>query len=252
MEDLFTLSALAAFVTLTILEIVLGIDNIVVVAIVADRLPEEQRARARNIGLLLAMVFRIALLFAISAVMRLEQGLFTVFDHEYSGKDLIMIGGGVFLLAKATKELHATVEGEAHGGGGGVGSSFAKAIVTIVAMDAVFSIDSVLTAIGLSDQLPIMVSAIVISVMVMLIFAKRVSLFIARHPTTKVLALAFLLLIGVLLVVDGFGNHVPRGYVYFALGFSVFVEAVNIRMKVRRSLAQEQFERVREESRGGH
>ncbi|MHC4977054.1 MAG: TerC family protein, partial [Planctomycetota bacterium] len=156
-----------------------------------------------------------------------------------------------FLLAKATKELHATVEGEAHASAGAV-STFARAIVTIVVMDAVFSIDSVLTAIGLSDQLPIMVAAIVISVMVMLIFAKRVSLFIARHPTTKVLALAFLLLIGVLLTVDGFGHHVPRGYVYFALGFSVFIEAVNIRMKVKRSLAQEQFEQVREESRRTH
>jgi predicted tellurium resistance membrane protein TerC len=239
MAELLTLNALAAFATLTVLEIVLGIDNIVVVAIVANRLPQEQRDRARTTGLLLAMVFRIGLLFAITLVMRLSDTLFTLMEHEYSGKDLIMIAGGVFLLAKATKELHATVEGEAHGGAGAVATTFAKAIVTIVVMDVVFSIDSVLTAIGLSEQFTIMVAAIVISVIIMIIFAGSVSRFIARHPTTKILALAFLLLIGVLLVVDGFGTHVPRGYVYFALGFSVLVEAFNIRMKAKRSLAQE-------------
>jgi predicted tellurium resistance membrane protein TerC len=237
MEELLTLNALAAFVTLTILEIILGIDNVVVVAIVADRLEESLRAKARFIGLSLAMVMRIALLFAITWLTRLEGGLFTLFEHEYSGRDLIMLVGGVFLIAKATKELHASVEGEAHASGKAA-PSFGAAIVTIVAMDVVFSVDSVLTAVGLSEQLPIMVAAIVISVVVMLVFAGTISRFIAKHPTTKVLALSFLLLIGVLLVADGLGHHVPRGYVYFALGFSVLVEAANIRMRVKRSIAQ--------------
>jgi predicted tellurium resistance membrane protein TerC len=238
MEELLTLQSLAAFLTLTLLEVVLGIDNVVVVAIVAERLEEKVRAKARVIGLTLAMVLRIALLFAITWLMKLTQPLFSVFDKEFTGKDLVMIGGGVFLLAKATKELHAAVEGEAHKGGKAA-ASFGAAIATIVAMDVVFSIDSVLTAVGMTKHIAIMVAAVVIAVGVMIAFSGALSRFISKHPTTKVLALAFLLLIGVLLVADGLGHHVPRGYIYFALGFSVLVEGFNIRMRVRRSLAQE-------------
>ena len=247
-DSLLTLNALAAFLTLTVLEVVLGIDNVVVVAIVAERLEESVRAKARAIGLSLAMLMRIALLFAITWLMKLNNALFTLFDHEFSGKDLIMIAGGIFLLAKATKELHAAVEGEAHAGGKAA-TTFASAITTIVAMDVVFSIDSVLTAVGLTEHIAIMVAAVVIAVGVMIAFSGMLSRFIAKHPTTKVLALSFLLLIGVLLVADGLGHHVPRGYIYFALGFSVLVEGFNIRMRVKRSLAQEAISAINHGSR---
>jgi len=232
--ELLTFQALAAFVTLTVLEVVLGIDNIVVIAIVTGRLPEERRPAARRIGLSLAMLMRIAMLLGIAWIITLTEPIVTAFGHEFSWKDFIMIGGGLFLLAKATKELHATVEGVDHEASARGAPSFMSAITQIILLDAVFSIDSVLTAIGMTDLLLIMIAAIVVAIGVMLVFAGAISGFIERHPTTKVLALAFLLLIGVLLVAEGLGQHVPRGYVYFALTFSLGVEALNIRARMKR------------------
>lgn len=233
-ENLLTFQALAAFLTLTLLEVVLGIDNIVVIAIVTGRLPEERRAAARRIGLSLAMLMRIGLLLGIAWIISLTKPLFEAFGYEFSWKDLIMIAGGLFLIAKATKELHATVEGVDHHAASRGAPSFMSAITQIILLDAVFSIDSVLTAVGMTEQVPIMIAAIVVAVGVMLVFAGAVSAFIERNPTTKVLALAFLLLIGVLLVADGLGQHVPRGYVYFALAFSLAVEGLNIRARIKR------------------
>lgn len=234
MAELLTFQALAAFLTLTLLEVVLGIDNIVVIAIVTGRLPKERQASARRVGLSLAMLMRIGLLLGIAWIVTLTQPLFEALGYEFSWKDLIMISGGLFLLAKATKELHATVEGVGHHAASRGAPSFMGAITQILILDAVFSIDSVLTAVGMTHQVPIMIAAIVVAVGVMLVFAGAVSAFIERNPTTKVLALAFLLLIGVLLVADGLGEHVPRGYVYFALAFSLAVEALNIRARVKR------------------
>jgi predicted tellurium resistance membrane protein TerC len=218
--------------TLTALEVVLGIDNIVFLTVLAGRLPPEEQPRARRVGLALALGTRLALLFAITWLMGLTRPLFAPFGHEVSGRDLILLAGGLFLLAKATHEIHAQLEvpSEERGPRAG-GSSFAAVVSQIALLDVVFSLDSVITAVGMVGELEIMVAAVVIAVGVMLFFAGPVGGFVSRHPTMKMLALAILLLVGVMLVAEGMGQHVPRGYVYFAMAFSVGVELLNLRVR---------------------
>ncbi len=231
MELLTSPETWIALLTLTILEIVLGIDNIVFISILTDKLPVEQQDRARKIGLSLAMGMRIALLLAISWVIGLTAPLFTILGQELSGRDLILIGGGLFLLAKATVEIHETLEGEkAHEVKRG-SASFRSVIVQIVLLDAVFSLDSVITAVGMADEVIVMIAAVVIAIGVMLVAAAPLAAFVSRHPTVKMLALSFLLLIGMSLVGEGLDLHIPKGYVYFAMGFSVFVEMLNLRLR---------------------
>jgi predicted tellurium resistance membrane protein TerC len=221
-----------ALVTLTVLEVVLGIDNIVFISILSDKLPESQRARARNAGLGLAMVMRILLLLAISWVIGLTATLFSVFGNEISGRDIILIIGGLFLLGKATFEIHEKLEGEeSHEGAAKVSATFVGVLTQIVLLDAVFSLDSVITAVGMADEIAVMIAAVVIAIGVMLLSAGAISNFVNRHPTVKMLALSFLLLIGMSLVAEGWELHIPKGYIYFAMGFSVFVEALNLRIR---------------------
>ncbi|CAN5447391.1 MAG: TerC family protein [Acidimicrobiia bacterium] len=223
-----------SFLTLAVLEIVLGIDNVVFISILAGKLPAAQQARARNLGLGLAMLMRIVLLLGISWVIGLTATLFEVLNQEISGRDLILVGGGLFLLAKATFEIHEKLEGEdAHTATGAV-ASFGAVIVQIVALDAVFSLDSVITAVGMADEIGVMIAAVIVAVAVMLLSARVISEFVNRHPTVKMLALSFLLLIGMSLVAEGFDVHIPKGYIYFAMGFSILVEALNLRMRGRR------------------
>ena len=227
----------AALLTLTVLEIVLGIDNIVFIAIMANKLPAHEQAKARFFGLGLAMASRIALLFSIFWVMSLTKPLFGVFGHEFSGRDLILLGGGLFLLAKATHELHEKVrEIEEHEGPHvpTTGPSFMSTIVQIMILDIVFSLDSVITAVGMANEVWIMVTAVVIAVLVMMAFSGWISTFIQENPTVKVLALAFLLLIGVVLVAEGMGQHISKGYIYSAMAFSVFVEFLNMKAGTRK------------------
>jgi predicted tellurium resistance membrane protein TerC len=221
----------AALVTLTALEIVLGIDNIIFISILAGKLPAEQQARARTTGLAAAMLSRIALLFSLAWVMRLTAPLFSIIGREISGRDLILIGGGLFLLAKATHEIHTKMEGEDEHGVSRAVSSFAGVIVQILILDVVFSLDSVITAIGMADEIAVMVAAVVVAVIFMMVFAGMVSDFVHRHPTVKMLALSFLLMIGLSLVAEGLGQHIPKGYIYFAMAFSVFVEMLNLRVR---------------------
>jgi predicted tellurium resistance membrane protein TerC len=236
MAELITTDNLIALLTLTGLEIVLGIDNIVFISILVGKLPAEQQASARRVGLLLAMGMRIALLLAISWVIGLTQPLLTVMGHAFAGRDLVLLIGGLFLVAKATWEIHDKLEGEEHGPSGVKAVASLAAIVTqIVLLDIVFSLDSVITAVGMARHVEIMIAAVVVSVGVMLLFAASISVFIERHPTMKMLALSFLLLIGVMLVVDGFGQHVSKGYIYFAMAFSLFVEVLNIRIRRTRA-----------------
>jgi len=237
--ELFTAENAIALLTLTTLEVVLGIDNLVVIAILTGKLPPEQRARARRVGLLAAMGMRIALLLTLSWIIGLSGALFTVAGNEFSGRDLIMLAGGLFLIAKATHEIHTKVEGpEEHPRAEQrVFSSLGSVIAQIMAFDLVFSIDSVITAIGLARAIPVMVAAIVIAVATMMVFATPVSEFVERHPSIKMLALSFLLLIGVLLVAEGMGAHLDRGYVYFAMGFSLVVELLNLRARHRPTAA---------------
>jgi predicted tellurium resistance membrane protein TerC len=222
-----------ALVTLTALEIVLGIDNIIFLSIVAGKLPAHQQRKARRIGLVGAMVMRLALLFSLAWIMRLTGPLFEILGQEISGRDLILIGGGLFLLAKGTHEIHDKLEGEEGRASGKVAHSFAGVIAQIMALDMIFSLDSVITAVGMVKEVWVMAAAIIIAVVVMLISVEPLSAFVERHPTIKVLALAFLLLIGVTLIAEGFGHEIPRGYIYFALGFSVFVEMLNLRVRKR-------------------
>ena len=222
--------AWVALLTLTILEIVLGIDNIVFIAILADRVKESARARARRVGLAIAITTRILLLFSITLIMRLTEPVFSLFGEEFSGRDLILIAGGVFLLFKSTREIHHKLEGEGDGRGGAAGTaSFTSVVVQIALLDIVFSLDSVITAVGLAEDLAVMVLAILIAGFFMIVSAEKVSGFVARHPTVKVLALSFLLLIGMSLVAEGWDQHIPKGYIYFAMGFSIFVEMINLR-----------------------
>ena len=226
-----TSESLLALVTLTVLEIVLGVDNVIFISILSARLPAEQQKRARRTGLLAAMVMRILLLLSIAWIIRLTAPLFSLAGRGISGRDLILIGGGLFLLAKATLEIHARLEGEEEHGTARVVPSFAAVIAQIMALDIVFSLDSVITAVGMADEIAIMVAAVVLAVAIMMFSAEPVSRFIGRHPTVKVLALAFLLLIGVSLVGEGVGMHIPKGYIYFAMAFSVFVEMINLRVR---------------------
>jgi len=223
-----------ALATLTALEIVLGIDNIIFIAILAGRLPEHLQAKGRNIGLAMAMITRIALLFSITLIMRLTEPWFTIFTQEISGRDVILIVGGLFLLAKSTLEIHKSLEGvEAHATKKVVRhhASFGGVITQIMLLDIVFSLDSVITAVGLANQIAIMVAAIVIAVIVMILLAGAISRFVEGHPTIKMLALSFLLLVGMALMGEGFALHIPKGYIYFAMAFSTFVEMLNLRLR---------------------
>lgn len=227
-----------ALVTLTAIEVVLGIDNIVFIAILAGRLPERQQARGRTIGLGLAMVTRIALLFSLTLIMRLTRPLFTLLAQAISGRDIVLIAGGLFLLAKSTHEIHGALEGGQQGEKTAkrANAAFAGVILQIMILDIVFSLDSVITAIGLTDQLAIMVAAIVIAVIFMMCLSGAISSFIEQHPTLKILALSFLLLIGVALIGEGLELHIPKGYIYFAMAFSVFVEMLNLRVRKTRAV----------------
>jgi predicted tellurium resistance membrane protein TerC len=230
MEWLTDPQAWIAFVTLVALELVLGIDNIVFITILSGRLPGDQPRKARLVGLSLAMLMRIGLLFSLSWIIGLTAPLLEVRGYELSTRDLILIAGGLFLIAKSTHEIHQKLEG----GGettGRAGAAFLSVIIQIVLLDIVFSLDSVLTAIGMAQHIEIMVAAVVIAVIFMMLFSGVVGDFVQRHPTVKMLALSFLLLIGVTLIADGFGQHIPRGYIYFAMGFSVFVEMLNLRLR---------------------
>jgi predicted tellurium resistance membrane protein TerC len=221
-----------ALLTLTALEIVLGIDNIIFISILAGKLPVGQQARARTLGLGLAMGTRILLLLSLSWIIGLEEPLFDVFSRGFSGRDLILLGGGLFLLAKATYEIHEKLEGEeSHGTTGRAAASFASVIFQILLLDIVFSLDSVITAVGMADDIGVMIAAVVIAIGVMLVSAGPISDFVNNHPTVKMLALSFLLLIGFSLVAEGFGQHIEKGYIYFAMGFSVFVEMLNLRLR---------------------
>ena len=219
--------------TLTVLEIVLGIDNIIFISILAGKLPHEQQARARRLGLVGAMVTRIALLAALAWIIRLTAPLFHVFGHPFSGRDLILIAGGLFLIAKSTHEIHEGLEGDADYRGVRVRASFAAVVGQIILLDIVFSLDSVITAVGMARHLPVMIAAVVLAVGVMMFAAAPISNFVHRHPTVKMLALSFLLMIGLSLIADGLGQHIAKGYIYFAMGFSVFVEILNIRVRSR-------------------
>ncbi|HUR26558.1 MAG TPA: TerC family protein [Planctomycetota bacterium] len=235
MQEFFTTENLIALLTLTSLEIVLGIDNIVFLSIITGKLPVEQRPKARTLGLAMAMLMRIALLLAIKWVMGLVEPLFEPFQHPISGKDLILFFGGLFLVAKATHEIHERMEGEAPTNEGGrAHPSFVSVIVQITLLDIVFSLDSVITAVGMAQHIETMIAAVIVAVIVMMVFSAKVSGFIERHPTLKMLALSFLILIGVMLVAEAFGQHVDKGYIYFAMAFSLVVEILNIRMHTKK------------------
>lgn len=222
-----------ALTTLTLLEIVLGIDNIVFISILASKLPQHKQEKARIIGLAVAMLTRLLLLSSLFLLTKLTKPLFSIFSHEVSGRDLILLAGGLFLLAKATTELHAKLEGAEGHAEASLKTSFASVITQIAILDIVFSLDSVITAIGMAEDLEVMAIAIIIAVIFMMIFAGKVSRFIDRHPTLKILALSFLLMIGLALVAEGVGLHIPKGYIYFAMGFSLFVEMINLRLRPR-------------------
>jgi len=220
-----------ALLTLTVLEIVLGIDNIIFISILVGKLPERQQPRARRLGLFLAMFLRIGLLASLGWMVKLTAPLFTVLHQEISGRDLILLAGGLFLIFKSTREIHERLEGEEGEGNARVAAGFAAVIVQILLLDIIFSLYSVITAVGMANHLGVMIAAVVLAVGVMMFAAAPISDFVARHPTIKVLALAFLLLIGVSLTAEAFDRHIPKGYIYFAMAFSVFVEMINLRTR---------------------
>ena len=226
-----TTDGLIALATLTFLEVILGVDNVIFISILSSKLRQDQQLRARRLGLIAAMGMRILLLMTLAWIVRLTAPLFSLFGHDFSGRDLILILGGLFLLAKATLEIHDRLEGDDGHGSAKVRPSFSAVIVQIMLLDIVFSLDSVITAVGMADHLSIMVAAVVVAVTIMMVAAEPISAFVNRHPTVKVLALSFLLLIGLSLVADGFGLHIPKGYIYFAMGFSIFVEMINLRVR---------------------
>ena len=228
-----------AFLTLTALELVLGIDNVVFLSILVDKLPKREREVARIVGLSLAMVMRIALLFLVSWLASLTAPLFTITTWEFSGRDLILIAGGLFLVWKSTTEIHEALEGPPPEKAVKVGATFRGIIVQIVLIDAIFSLDSIITAVGLVDEIAIIIAAVVVSVVGLILFSGPVGRFVSEHPTVKMLALSFLLVIGVVLIADGFDYHVPKGYVYFSLAFSVLVEMLNLRVRGKRGRAPE-------------
>ena len=233
MEWILNPELIMALLTLTVLEIVLGVDNLVFISILANKLPKDQQKSARNIGLFLAMFVRIGLLFSLSWIMKLSEPLFAVLGNELSGRDLILTIGGLFLIFKSTIEIHNHLEGEKDLEKK-IKVGFGNIIFQIVLLDIIFSLDSVITAIGLVDELNIMIIAIVIAIIFMMIFINTISTFIEEHPTIKILALSFLLLIGIALIGDGFGMHIPKGYIYFAMAFSTFVEMVNLKLYKRK------------------
>jgi len=222
-----------AFLTLTALELVLGIDNVIFISILVDKLPPAQREIARRIGLFLAMFMRIGLLLALSWMIGLTAPIFSVFEHEVSGRDLILIAGGLFLVWKSTMEIHQLLEGEEGSESKAVGATFGAVIVQIIIIDMVFSLDSIITAVGMVDRVEVMIAAVVVSVGLMLLFAPAIGRVVTDHPTLKMLALSFLLVVGVVLIADGVETHVPKGYIYFARAFSVMVEVLNIRLRKR-------------------
>lgn len=242
----FTGANITSLVTLTAMETVLGIDNIIFIAILVSRLPKEQQSRTRNIGLVLALIIRVGLLFSISWIMTLTNPLFTLFDHAFSGRDLILLGGGLFLLGKSTFEIHHKIEGdpqihlhEAENLGSKKVVSANMMLFQILILDIVFSLDSVITAVGMASHVPIMIAAMVLSMIIMLVSAGKISGFVEKHPTIKILALSFLLLIGVMLVAESFGAHVSKGYIYFAMAFSLAVELMNMRYRKKQSRVPE-------------
>jgi len=234
MELLADPQAWIAFATLTVLELVLGIDNVIFISILVDKLEPARRELARRLGLFLAMFMRIGLLFLLAWITGLTASLFTVLAQEISGRDLILIAGGLFLLWKSTAEIHQLLEGERGEASAATRATFSAVILQIIVIDIVFSLDSIVTAVGMVDSLAVMVAAVVASVALMMVFAAGIGRFVSAHPTVKMLALAFLFVIGVVLIADGFDQHIPRGYVYFAMAFSVAVEALNIRMRKKR------------------
>jgi predicted tellurium resistance membrane protein TerC len=219
-----------ALATLTFLEIVLGVDNIIFISILSGKLPPEQQLRARRLGLLGAMLMRVGLLFSLAWIARLTDPLFTLV-RPISGRDLILIGGGLFLLGKSTYEIHESLEGEEEHAAGRAVATFASVIAQIMLLDIVFSLDSVITAIGMVDELWVMITAVIVSVGIMMFAAEPISAYVHKHPTIKMLALSFLLLIGMSLILEGVGQHIPKGYIYFAMAFSVFVEMINLRLR---------------------
>lgn len=224
-----------AFGTLMALEIVLGIDNVIFISILAGKLPVEQQKKARTMGLLLAIGTRILLLFSLSWIIGLTEPIFTIIGQAISGRDLILLAGGLFLIAKSTREIHQKLEGEEGHASGGARASFGAIVFQILLLDIVFSLDSVITAVGMVDQLPIMIAAVLVATLVMILSAGSISDFVNRHPTVKILALSFLLLIGFTLLVEGFHYHIPKGYIYFAMAFSVLVEMLNLRLRKKQA-----------------
>lgn len=255
MEFLLDINLWSAFLALTVLEIVLGIDNIIFITLMVNRLPEKQRAVARQFGLLAAMGTRILLLFSITWVAKLTTPLFSVFEHTVSGRDLVLLFGGLFLIYKAVVEIHASLEGdEEEAVPGSKAAGFGMVIAQIAVIDIIFSLDSVITAIGLADDISIMVAAVMVSIGVMMFAAKSIGEFVEAHPTVKMLALAFLVLVGAVLVAEGFGHHMPKGYLYFAIAFSLGVEFLNLRMKKKNKAVVEpvHLHKRYERSGGGH
>lgn len=222
-----------ALLTLTVLELVLGIDNVIFISILVEKLPKESRELARRIGLSVAMLMRVGLLFVISWIVGLTAPMFSVVGNEISGRDLILVCGGLFLLWKSTKEIHQLLEGESEETSSKVTATFGSVVFQIILIDLVFSLDSIITAVGMVDRIEVMVAAVIIAVLMMMKFAGEVGRVVSSHPTIKMLALSFLLAIGVMLIADGFDHHVPKGYIYFAMAFSVTVEVLNIRMRKR-------------------
>ena len=231
MEFLLSPEAWIAFATLTALELVLGIDNVIFISILVDKLPPDKRELARKLGLFMAMFMRVGLLLVLSWIVGLVTPLFSLGSQDISGRDLILIAGGLFLLWKSTTEIHQTLEGAAHGQAASAHATFWSIIVQIMVVDLVFSLDSIITAVGMVDQIEVMIAAVIVSVALMMVFAKSISQFVSAHPSIKMLALAFLVVVGVVLVAEGFEHHIPKGYVYFAMAFSVGVEMLNIRYR---------------------
>lgn len=231
METLFSIESIIPFLTLTALELVLGIDNIIFISIISDRLPAHQRKSARTVGLLLAIITRIMLLLSLSWVMSLTEPLFTIIGQDISGRDLILILGGLFLIAKSTHEIHQKLESEEEGDSNKKTTSFAFVLVQILLLDIVFSLDSVITAVGMVNEIPIMIAAIIVSTLIMILASHQIAGFVDRHPTIKLLALSFLVLIGVALLAEGFDTHIPKGYIYFSMAYALVVEVLNIRLR---------------------
>ncbi|OOG42244.1 TerC family protein [Polaromonas sp. A23] len=233
MELLTDPQAWIAFATLTALELVLGIDNIVFISILVDKLPKEKQELARRVGLFMAMFMRIGLLLVLSWIIGLVEPMFTVFKQEISGRDMILIGGGLFLIWKSTGEIHQSLEGEEGHASSTVKATLAAVILQIMVVDMVFSLDSIITAVGMVDELAVMIAAVIASVGLMMLFAGAIGRFVSQHPTVKMLALSFLVVVGVALIAEGFDHHVPKGYIYFAMAFSVGVEMLNLRLRRR-------------------